>query len=155
MLTYLIRGYLLTLLLAPLLLFTFLVYAPGGAYDTMFKLLNDPTYCDRCLRGEYALVLIKDFKLNKPWPFSYFAWLWDPEANGTFTFDEVTGQWAPKGIDVFGIRVSGSGVITGDLGYSLIVEGVSVQDLIIAVRGALMPGMLTIFLAHHAVLLSE
>ncbi|MFL5735361.1 MAG: ABC transporter permease [Chloroflexia bacterium] len=61
--------------------------------------------------------LEKRYKLDKPWPVSFLAWLYDP--NDTTRLDGNL-QEVPKGIDVTigDLHIVGSGVLTGELGNS-------------------------------------
>jgi len=127
MLTHLIRRYFLTLLLAPLLLFTFLVYAPGGAYAWVLRTGLDPTACRYCGREPYSLTLINDFNLDEPWPLSYLTWLWDPQVSPNY---DLEGSWMPREVNLFGITFKGSGAINGDLGDSTAAYGLTVGNVI-------------------------
>jgi peptide/nickel transport system permease protein len=74
--------------------------------------------------------LITQYKLDKPWPLNFLAWLYDP-ADTT----QVDGNFnvVPKGIDVniFGLRLQGSGMLTGDFGKSeSYARGIFVSQLI-------------------------
>jgi len=80
--------------------------------------------------------LIAAYKIDKPWPLNFVYWLFDP--NDTTELVPVTGEEAPKGIDLQlgGLRLRGSGILTGDLGVSRWVgRGAYVGDLIQANAG--------------------
>ncbi|HKP51469.1 MAG TPA: ABC transporter permease [Chloroflexia bacterium] len=68
-----------------------------------------------------AIYLEKRYKLDKPWPLSYLVWLFDPGDTETRGYD-LSGNvlTTTKGIDVniLGLRIRGSGVLTGDFGTS-------------------------------------
>jgi hypothetical protein len=63
------------------------------------------------------------FDLDKPWPLSYVAWLFDPD--DTTRLDKETNAVVPSGVDVsiFGLRIQGSGLLTGDFGETVLVRG--------------------------------
>lgn len=57
------------------------------------------------------------YKFDKPWPLSFFLWLFDPSDT---TQVDINFQTVPKGIDVniLGVHLKGSGILTGDFGKS-------------------------------------
>jgi peptide/nickel transport system permease protein len=72
-------------------------------------------------RTDPILHLEKRYKLDKPWPLSFFVWLFDPNDTTINSYD-LAGNPVElqKGIDVniFGLRLRGSGTLTGDFGNS-------------------------------------
>jgi peptide/nickel transport system permease protein len=80
--------------------------------------------------GVYAVRLAKQYKLNEPWPLNYLLWLFD--SNDTTQLNEFYEE-VPKGlnVDLLGLKLRGSGILTGDIGRSEgIASGVSVMELL-------------------------
>lgn len=101
----------LALILALLTLYTLLLYSPGAPQDQIST-----------GRGPGPAELTVDtYELDKPWPVSFLAYLFDPgETVETVNIDRYTSVTVPKGIHVsiLGTRIEGSGLATGDFGRS-------------------------------------
>lgn len=123
----LIKGVTTTLLLL-IVLHSFLSYAPGGATDTVQELRRsgDPIWPYWGLPSGLITVL----ELERPWPFSALAWLFEPTE--TEYYSVVNGTVSTGiNINIAGVPIRGSGVLTGDFGESLIYQpGVPVLDII-------------------------
>jgi hypothetical protein len=128
MLTYLIRRHLPTALLAPLFVYSLILYAPGGVVWSVnsfrpfshISLLGgehvQPNVCTGnlgCMEDWYVWT----FHLDNPWPLNYAAYIFDP---GETAYVDAYGNDVPKGLDadIFGWHVRGSGALTGDFGKS-------------------------------------
>jgi peptide/nickel transport system permease protein len=65
--------------------------------------------------------LEKKYKLDKPWPLNFATWLFDPSDTYVTGYD-LSGNFitTTKGLDlnVFGLHIKGSGILTGDFGKS-------------------------------------
>jgi len=98
-------------------LYSLLVYFPGGVLDFVNT--------GNSLRDRFGLVSLavvhstSDYKLYKPWPESYLAWLFDPQDVEDPDPNDYT-TYVPKGIDfqICRVRLRGSGILTGDWGES-------------------------------------
>jgi ABC-type dipeptide/oligopeptide/nickel transport system permease component len=119
----LIRG-ICTLFLSWLLVFTIMTYTPGGgsANEVHTILYGDP---DHTPSPEWVRLINTEYHTDKPWPFSYLAWLFDPSDTYSIEYvylDDmlVEVKPVPKGIDIhiLGLHIQGSGVLTGDFGHS-------------------------------------
>jgi peptide/nickel transport system permease protein len=117
MVGYLVRRALQSILfviISTFAIFTAVVYMPSGPADTYAITLRydatDPTFKDDVPR-----VLVDYYEVDKPWPLSYFAWLFDPDK--TMEMNE-NRQMVPVGIDITigPWRLRGTGVLTGDFG---------------------------------------
>ncbi len=117
MIGYLVRRALQSILfviVSTFAIYTAVVYMPSGPADlyaiTLRSDATDPTFKD-----DVPQVLVDYYEVDKPWPLSYFAWLFDP--NKTTEMNE-NRQEAPVGIDITigPWRLRGSGVLTGDFG---------------------------------------
>jgi peptide/nickel transport system permease protein len=80
------------------------------------------------LQGEY--------KLDKPWPLNYLLWLFDPGVTETKGYN-IAGNIVstPKGvnINVLGLHIQGSGILTGDFGISEVyAPGTAISQLLSA-----------------------
>lgn len=122
MATYFARrlvGGVVTWLLATFVLFTLVVYVPGGAADqgqsTICTLGNTRTVSD------YLLTVVKTYALDSPWPVSYLRWMFDPQDTARLDEQDLVVN---KGVDfeVPGVSVKGSGVLTGDFDESFQVR---------------------------------
>ncbi len=74
--------------------------------------------------------LEETYKLDKPWPFDFFVWLFDP--NDTTDVDRDF-QPTPKGIDIEigAFHLKGAGVLTGDFGKTKVIQkGTPVGELL-------------------------
>jgi ABC-type dipeptide/oligopeptide/nickel transport system permease component len=133
---YLIRRLLQSivfLLLASLLIYTTLVIfipepaTPARRYEALKRGLQErpigavpigaaPAPSDNPLAD-----LEKKYKLDKPWPLNFLVWLFDPSDTEVTGYD-LQGNLVTtsKGLDVniLGMRLRGSGILTGDFGKS-------------------------------------
>jgi peptide/nickel transport system permease protein len=80
--------------------------------------------------------LEKRYKLDKPWPLNFFVWLFDPNDTSEKAYT-LQGELVDlkKGIDVqiFGLRLRGSGILTGDFGQSEgFAEGTAISEIFAA-----------------------
>jgi peptide/nickel transport system permease protein len=145
--TYLVRRFFQTLafiFIAWLVVFTVLVYLmPNGPRARYSRALDaGGIEIPANFREGVAVAadLEKQYKLDKPWPLSFIFWLFDPNNTTEMTLDE-NGQLveSPKGIDlsIGPLRLKGSGVLTGDLGYVEHSTGFSVDhtDLVVDAIG--------------------
>jgi hypothetical protein len=114
----LILGGLIRLALSVFILYSLLVYAPGGvnwSYQIFHMPLVDPIYRGFTNWPEY-------WELHKPWPLSYLAWLFDPEDTLAPPVYDLQGlpQQRPMGINISlgSLQIKGSGILTGDFGQS-------------------------------------
>ena len=132
MVTYLLRRLfqsLLFVLLAGLLIYTTLVMlipeasTPATRYTVVKQMIRDhidppPGFPDPIVELEG---LEQKYKLDKPWPLSFLFWLFDPKDTEVTGYD-LQGNLVTtsKGMDVnvFGMRLRGSGILTGDFGTS-------------------------------------
>lgn len=132
MLAYMVRRSIqgvLVLFAATFLIFSIFIITPGGPKDQIANLMvagnGKPT--------NPALIeqLTKAYKLDTPYPLNYLRWLFDPL--DTSEVDRNNNNIViPKGIDVniLGLQIKGSGVLTMDLGNSVAVaKGRKVLDL--------------------------
>jgi peptide/nickel transport system permease protein len=62
--------------------------------------------------------LDSEYGLNRPWPLSFLAWLYDPEDRAGISHE--TFQEVPKGLDVRigGLHITGDGALLGEWGIS-------------------------------------
>lgn len=130
--TYIVRRFAQSLAfgaLASLLIFTLLVYVmPNGAYQTYKSALPFQHNPDA---QRFIKQLTVAYPVDKPWPLSFLAWLYDP--NDTTNIDPVTEQEVPKGVDIMigGLRITGDGALLGELGNSnYVFRGQAVRELI-------------------------
>ena len=155
MTTYLIRRFIqgiVVLFLASFFIYSLLMITPGGPQDQVNQYLNSSGGSGRTISKSFIKSLQKSYKLETydddvldangniihhknelvhPWPSNYFTWLFDPAA--TTDIDETTQETITKGINlqVAGLSVKGSGILTGDLGNSInIARGVPVKNMI-------------------------
>jgi ABC-type dipeptide/oligopeptide/nickel transport system permease component len=103
----------ITWIAAAFVLFTLLMYIPGGVASRVEHELG------RHDRTGRVLHVIRTYELDKSWPFNYLAWMFDPA--DTERLDDATLYLVPEGVDlsVLGLSIKGSGVLTGDFGSSL------------------------------------
>jgi peptide/nickel transport system permease protein len=158
--TYIVRRFIQSILFifaGALLVYTALVmWMPAGPNWRAERMLEEfrkisaelnPGYTGPISSPEldeiYAL-----YKIDKPWPLSFFAWLFDPEDT---VQEGPDGTLVPKGIDVtvLGVQIKGSGILTGDWGTSRWVNrGSNIREMIGAQAGG------TLVLVGVALLLS-
>jgi peptide/nickel transport system permease protein len=129
---YLLRRIAQTILfifLAWLTVYTVLVYimpsGPAREYDRIVAATWEaerirgfqPNQPEQRTAEQRKHELESDFALNRPWPFSFLFWLFDPEDTANVDYDR-DGAITPKGIDltIGGWRIRGSGILTGDFG---------------------------------------
>jgi peptide/nickel transport system permease protein len=118
-----------------LVLYTyFLYYSPfavNGAYSTLQAIATQPEepefdkysmpleYKDnpRAFFADSVKSYQEVYKLDQPWPLNFILWVFDPRATIQKDSD---GTLKPKGIflDIFGVHIVGSGMLTGDVGSS-------------------------------------
>lgn len=103
-----------TLLLASLLLFTLLTYGPSGAWEQLEKYPAER----RPSNLLYYYMHIDFEYMRRPWPISYFLWLFDPM--DVQDYDYSCYCFVPRGLDIHvgALNVGGSGVLTGHIGAS-------------------------------------
>jgi peptide/nickel transport system permease protein len=142
--TYIIRRFLQSVMfvaVGALAVYTVVVllmpFGPKFLYDRMIERYRsiDSSF-QGTPRSPETDALIAAYKIDKPWPLNFAYWLFDP--NDTIQRMPLTGREVPRGIDlqVGGLRLRGSGVLTGDLGVSrLIGRDAYVGDLIQANAG--------------------
>ena len=76
-------------------------------------------------------VMEESFSIDKPWPLSFFAWLYDP--NDTITYTRPLYNEIQKGVDlrIGPLHLTGDGALLGNWGYSEFVrQGVEVREVI-------------------------
>ena len=108
----LLRGA-ITWFAAAFVIFTLLMYVPGGVVSRVEPGLGRHDGTGRVLH------VIRTYELDKPWPLNYLAWMFDPA--DTERLDGATLYIVPEGVGftVLGLPIKGSGVLTGDVGSSL------------------------------------
>jgi peptide/nickel transport system permease protein len=130
MTTYILRRVfqsLVLVLLTGLLIYTTLIWfvreprTRGEVYNSLKQQIRSQPDIVSKDTLDFALSLEKTFKLDKPWPLSYLVWLFDPSDTEVVQLS-LSGNMvhSPKGIDVniLGLRIRGSGILTGDFGNS-------------------------------------
>jgi peptide/nickel transport system permease protein len=104
------------ILVAWLLVYTVLVVLmPGGPGATYRAIQQDGG------NPGQAFYLANRYKVDKPWPVNFFAWLFDPADTTQFVSDRFgNAVQVPKGIDltIGEWRLQGSGLFTLDFGYT-------------------------------------
>jgi peptide/nickel transport system permease protein len=76
--------------------------------------------------------LVRLYKLDKPWPANFFLWLFDPNDISKQDPNKISSTLR-KGIDVdlFGLRLQGSGALTGNFGISeRVLRGREVGEIV-------------------------
>lgn len=143
------RALLLTLL-GTLVFYTLLVYLmPSGPYSRYRVALAQVQHdhiTEITVRQKYPggggtfidttpLLTVRNYEeaysLDKPWPFSFFAWLYDP--NDTTYITRRAYQVLPKGLDINigGLHITGDGMLVGGWGISEALRpGMQVRDVI-------------------------
>lgn len=137
MLTYIVRRLLesvVFVLVAGLVFYTAIVFImPGGPYRTYESIQAAAARAVIPISGSRAEILRdygQRYKLDRPWPISYLAWLFDPSDTVQLTWDL---QPVPKGIDISlgSLQLKGSGILTGDFGSSVsYAQGVPLSQLL-------------------------
>ncbi len=77
-----------------------------------------------------AFAMEYQYKVDKPWPFSFLTWLFDPSDTTETVFDENNDQVeVTKGIDIAigPVRLRGSGILTGNFGYVERTSGLGIS----------------------------
>lgn len=132
-------GGIVSLLAATCVLYHLLVYSPGGAIDEITGVVRlrealsqkpDKRVGTRPIDGTSLRHPFEGaYHLYKPWPYNYMTWLLDPlDTRQVNDRNEVEA----KGVDVdlAGLQIRGSGILTGDFGYSvLLARGTPVLDV--------------------------
>jgi peptide/nickel transport system permease protein len=114
MTTYIIRRLLqgvVVLFLATFLIYSIILITPGGPQDQVNQMKYAASVGEP-INPRLLEIRIRQYGLDKPYPFNYLAWLFDPSE--TTDFDRDKNEVIPKGIDFLGLR--GSGILTGDFG---------------------------------------
>src|SRR5687767_7366599 len=130
MAAYVVRRFfqgLVVLVLSTFLVYSILIITPGGPRDQInaLKAARNPP-----VNPDLIKILERQYGLDKPYPLSYFLWLFDPDDTIKKTYT-LQGELhtAPKGINFLGI-IRGSGILTGDMGESISIDqGKSVATL--------------------------
>lgn len=123
----LMQGF-IVLAASTLVIYTLLVFTPGGPKDQleeMRALAQGP----KPINPEKIKAFLRLYKLDSAYPVNYLRWLFDPK--DTTEVDEHQ-DLVKKGIDVNigGMHIEGSGVLTGDFGRSIqIARGVPVMEM--------------------------
>ncbi len=125
-----LMGGAVTLFLAGLLVYSLGMYLPGG-------IIAPPISTCRCTLDDRERLLEEQQKIDRlwevdtPWPVNYIAWLFDPnETTETFfdwigtNHDSYERREVNKGVNLMlgNLRLAGSGILTGDFGYSTDVD---------------------------------
>jgi peptide/nickel transport system permease protein len=137
MITYIVRRFsqaLVLTFLGSLIIYTVLVYlmprSPYSRYTQFVALaqaqpdlqIKDPTDPYSTRPGLNVGLQVKElegtFGLDKPWPLSFLAWLYDP-ADRTY-ISHATFAEEPKGLDIRigSLHITGDGALLGDWGNS-------------------------------------
>jgi len=119
-----------TFFLSYFILYTLLIFIPGGLNDRMYMLTH--IYDIRAHNG-FIEQELQRYGLHKPYPLSYLVWWFNPDKTKLEeVYDQgelVAANEVPSG-HLFGI-INGSGALTGDLGESTDVErGRKVTDVL-------------------------
>ncbi|HKP51042.1 MAG TPA: ABC transporter permease [Chloroflexia bacterium] len=123
MATYIIRRMvqgLVVLVLSTLMIYTILILTPGGPKDQIDQMRAEAGN-GRPINQNLIDIYTKLYGLDVPYPLNYLTWLFDPNDTFERTYDLQGGVFTnTRGIDIFGIK--GSGVLTLDLGDSVIID---------------------------------
>lgn len=106
--------------------YSLVVYVPGGVLTQMIAQNSTvpeddrPEYVNNYRVGLswFDDSVAEYLRIYYRWPERYFRWLFDPNAGPVY--DRDRNAYVEKGIDwnVLGLRLKGSGVLTGDFGKS-------------------------------------
>jgi peptide/nickel transport system permease protein len=146
MTTYLVRRLfqsLVFIVLAGLLIYTALVLlmpdGPSYRYDRLKQGVQErtgavPINTTPTTSRDPIRDLEKQYKLDKPWPLNFFVWLFDPSDTQMTTYN-LQGELLTvrKGIyiELFGLPIEGSGILTGTFGDSTgFAPGVEVTQIL-------------------------
>ncbi len=131
MAVYIIRRFLqgfIVLVLATFVIYTILTLTPGGPRDQVAEMIALSNSSKPVNQG-YLDQILKNYKLDSPYPINYLRWLFDPtDTTELDEFDNVI----QKGVDfnVGSLNIKGSGVLTGNFGRSLVIaRGLKVMDM--------------------------
>jgi peptide/nickel transport system permease protein len=130
MATYIIRRFVqgfAVLVLATFVIYSILIVTPGGPLDQLALLKQGRII----VNPAYIQSITERYKLDSPYPISYFRWLFDPK-DTTRLDPNDDSRLIPKGIDIAlgDLRIKGSGVLTGDFGTSVqVARGQPVMKL--------------------------
>jgi len=109
------------LFLSTFLIYSILLVTPGGIQDK----LNTLKYADPRHPPSKEFIKYEEqrYGLDKPYPLNFLAWLFNPDKTKLVEHYEsgslVSAEEVPSGeIDIFGLKIYGSGIITGDFGDS-------------------------------------
>ena len=94
MIAYFIRrvvGGIVTLFLAMFVIHTLVLYAPGGFKGFLDSIITATGPGSGHGKGPVREIFSK-YKLDKPWPVSYMAWLFDPGDTTDYKFQMVSGN---------------------------------------------------------------
>lgn len=109
------------IIIAWLVVYTGLVlFMPGGPGQNYNGILKGDGSVIPRFQGEENYLAFR-YKVDTPWPLNFLLWLFDPEDTIDFVSDDQgNSHQIPKGIDlqIGNLRIRGSGVLTGDLGYT-------------------------------------
>lgn len=110
---------LLVLFAATFLIYSIFVITPGGPRDQIEELQAQGAQ-GRPVSQAYIDQVIKRYKLDSPYPVNYLRWLFDPLDTEELDRNDNTRK-IQKGLDVniLGMQIKGSGVLTLDFGTSL------------------------------------
>ncbi|HEX8220797.1 MAG TPA: hypothetical protein VF914_16520 [Chloroflexia bacterium] len=130
MLSHLLRqvtGAIITFFLAVFVLYTAIMYNPGSPPNLLRRPPHDTG-------SAYIRSLRDAFELDKPWPVSFLAYMFDPgETTDVVAAGAGRDETYTKGVRVsaLSIEISGAGLITGDLGRSInMAKGMPVADML-------------------------
>jgi ABC-type dipeptide/oligopeptide/nickel transport system permease component len=118
----LIKG-VITAFLSLIIVHTVLTYIPGGAIESIAS-LHSPS------RPLYLRLVVELLEIERPWPISSLAWLFDPTENERYSAAE---SYVSPGIsiNIAGMPIQGSGILTGDFGETFMYQrGTPVMDII-------------------------
>jgi peptide/nickel transport system permease protein len=133
MTTYIVRRVvqgLIVLMLATFVIYSILIITPGGPRDQVAT-LQASSSGGRPVNAALIESLLKSYKLDSPYPVNYLRWLFDPTDTTEIDRND-NNKLIQKGIDmdVLGMPIKGSGVLTGDFGNSVVIaKGQSVLKL--------------------------
>ena len=118
MVAYFVRrlvGGFATLLASTFVLYSLLIYTPGSLHS-FWQVYQSGQF--RPINASGLLYMANYFEVFKPWPLSYLGWMFDPD--DTEKLDVSRHVVVSNGLDIEigNIRLRGSGLLTGDLGYS-------------------------------------
>lgn len=150
MTTFILRRFvlaILSILLTTLALYSYFMYVgPNSVFGQYDKLLaqiakpEEPAFNEFTMPGSYksdprafyldsAKSFQEIYKVDQPWPLNFVLWLFDPQAT---TWMDRDGTLKPQGIhiDLLGLKVAGSGLLTGDFGTSTVIYKRSLGSLL-------------------------